>query len=288
MDVPCKATPVLRPARSGRLLPLIVGVALGLGGVACRPLPAPTAHPPLPRVVARSGQPVAASVWPVRRSTPSAPRCLVALTFDDGPYGPPYPGLTARVLTHLERAHAYATFFLIGHHLVLTGDQTPVLLRRMQADGDTIGNHSYSHAVESGYRTYAAWYGQPQRGLLADFAAADATLGPLLGEPQFRDRIVRLPGAQPRTHPRLTQALQTQGRRVYGWDIDFDPDRGAAYTLPVVERVIARRCAEQGRVIVLTHDWVFARLGFGPLDTLLRWLGQQGDATVPLPFATRP
>lgn len=221
-------------------------------------------------------------------STPTAPRCQVAITIDDGPYGPPYPGLTARMLQHLEQYHAHVTFFLIGHHLVLTGAEAPVLVKRMREDGDAIGNHSYSHAVESAYRTYPAWYGQPVIGLLADFAEADVALGRVLGEPGFHASLARLPGSQPLTHQALTHALEAQGRHVYGWDIDFDPPRGVAYTLPVVERVVSQKCAAQRQVIVLTHDWVFVRPGFGQLDALLSWLGHQGYATVALPFSNNP
>jgi peptidoglycan-N-acetylglucosamine deacetylase len=61
----------------------------------------------------------------------------VALTFDDGP-GP----ATAAILSELEREQAPATFFVVGEHVA--GHEG--LLRRMLADGDGIGDHSFSHA----------------------------------------------------------------------------------------------------------------------------------------------
>jgi peptidoglycan/xylan/chitin deacetylase (PgdA/CDA1 family) len=61
----------------------------------------------------------------------------VALTFDDGP-GP----ATAAILSELERERAPATFFVVGEHVA--GHEG--LLRRMLADGDVIGDHSFSHA----------------------------------------------------------------------------------------------------------------------------------------------
>lgn len=62
--------------------------------------------------------------------------CL-ALTFDDGPN----PLTTPQILTELEQAHIPATFFLVGNRVA--GNEG--LLRRMAADGDEIGNHSWSH-----------------------------------------------------------------------------------------------------------------------------------------------
>ncbi|WP_404339803.1 glycosyltransferase [Sphingomonas sp. MMS12-HWE2-04] len=61
----------------------------------------------------------------------------IALTFDDGPD----PTWTPRILDVLEKAHVPATFFVIGENAL----QQPGLLRRIVADGDEIGNHSYTH-----------------------------------------------------------------------------------------------------------------------------------------------
>jgi peptidoglycan/xylan/chitin deacetylase (PgdA/CDA1 family) len=62
--------------------------------------------------------------------------CL-ALTFDDGPN----PETTPQVISELEQAQIHATFFLVGSRIAGNED----LLRRMYADGDQIGNHSWTH-----------------------------------------------------------------------------------------------------------------------------------------------
>lgn len=64
-------------------------------------------------------------------------RCL-ALTFDDGPN----PIATPMILDILERQHVQATFFVVGTRAATQG----AILRRMYADGNEIGNHSWSHA----------------------------------------------------------------------------------------------------------------------------------------------
>jgi cellulose synthase/poly-beta-1,6-N-acetylglucosamine synthase-like glycosyltransferase/peptidoglycan/xylan/chitin deacetylase (PgdA/CDA1 family) len=97
----------------------------------------PTSRPGTTKVPERisDGGPV---VDPARPRTPgrSLPDKTIALTFDDGP-----TEWTPRVLDVLERHHVPATFFVIGSHVA----QRPALLRRMVADGDEIGVHTFTH-----------------------------------------------------------------------------------------------------------------------------------------------
>ena len=65
------------------------------------------------------------------------PSKVIALTFDDGPNEP----YTSEVLDILEKNQVQATFFQIGYNVRLY----PEVSRRMVADGDIIGNHTYSH-----------------------------------------------------------------------------------------------------------------------------------------------
>lgn len=74
---------------------------------------------------------------PVILWTGSASRKQVALTFDDGPN----PAKTPALLDALEKAHAPATFFVVGSR----AEQAPGLLHRMTERGDEVENHSYTH-----------------------------------------------------------------------------------------------------------------------------------------------
>ena len=60
-----------------------------------------------------------------------------ALTFDDGPH----PVNTPKVLDILKRSGARATFFVVGRKV----REYPALIRRMVAEGHTLGNHSDNH-----------------------------------------------------------------------------------------------------------------------------------------------
>ncbi|CCO08698.1 polysaccharide deacetylase family protein [Desulforamulus hydrothermalis] len=62
---------------------------------------------------------------------------LVALTFDDGPD----PDYTPQVLDVLQQYQAKATFFLVGQHAV----QNQGLVKRIIAEGHSIGTHGYLH-----------------------------------------------------------------------------------------------------------------------------------------------
>ena len=61
----------------------------------------------------------------------------IALTFDDGPY-PPY---TDRLLDVLKAKGIHVTFFLVAEQ----AQQYPELVRRMKAEGHTVGLHAFRH-----------------------------------------------------------------------------------------------------------------------------------------------
>ncbi|MBR3786473.1 MAG: polysaccharide deacetylase family protein [Firmicutes bacterium] len=65
---------------------------------------------------------------------------LVALTFDDGP-GP----YTKKIVSCLKKNDSRATFYVLGQRV----KSYPSTLRAMQAAGNEIGNHSYSHPLLS-------------------------------------------------------------------------------------------------------------------------------------------
>lgn len=61
----------------------------------------------------------------------------VAITFDDGPD----PEWTPKILDILKQKHATATFFLIG----IQTDKFSSLAKRIYDEGNTIGNHTFTH-----------------------------------------------------------------------------------------------------------------------------------------------
>jgi peptidoglycan/xylan/chitin deacetylase (PgdA/CDA1 family) len=62
----------------------------------------------------------------------------VVLTFDDGPW----PPTTPKVLATLRKQCVLATFFLIGKPAL----EHPTMVRRIAAEGHSIGTHTWSHS----------------------------------------------------------------------------------------------------------------------------------------------
>jgi len=61
----------------------------------------------------------------------------VTLTFDDGPH----PDYTPQLLAILKQYNIKATFFVVGE----MAEQYPDLVKAEQAEGHTVGNHTYHH-----------------------------------------------------------------------------------------------------------------------------------------------
>lgn len=162
-------------------------------------------------------------------SSAAAEGGVIYPTFDDGPH----PTHTPLVLDTLARHGCTATFFLVGQ----MAERHPEIVRRIAAEGHTIGNHSNSHPEFKRL-------GLPQQ--LAELRAADATLQPLAGKGPIPFRTPR--GALP---PRLVAHLALRGRRIVYWSYDsLDYRRPDPATL--IEML--RRQPPHAGDIVLMHD----------------------------------
>jgi peptidoglycan-N-acetylglucosamine deacetylase len=127
----------------------------------------------------------------------------IALTFDDGPWNDP---TTSGFLAVLEREHVPATFFEIGRQIA-PYDPGGAVERRMLADGDMIGDHSWSHP------DVAALPASQQRSQLLETATAirHATGGftPCLWRPPYGD-----------ISPRLVALARSLGFLTIMWNVD--------------------------------------------------------------------
>ena len=125
----------------------------------------------------------------------------IALTFDDGP-SPVYTEPILRIL----RSHGVkATFFVCGRNV----ERHPEILQRVQAEGHTIGNHSYSHPFPF-FRRRAFF----AREIDLTQTAIEKVIGkrPTFFRPPFGARWLGL-------HP----VLQARGRRLVNWsDTGYD------------------------------------------------------------------
>jgi peptidoglycan/xylan/chitin deacetylase (PgdA/CDA1 family) len=122
----------------------------------------------------------------------------VYLTFDDGPD----PETTPAILDTLRRHQARATFFVVGRQ----ARKHPELVRRMIAEGHTVGGHSYFHEHPS--RVGAAR-------LMREIERTDDWLDAMVG---VRPRLFRPP------HGKLSLAklvrLAMAGKTIVLWNRD--------------------------------------------------------------------
>src|SRR6266404_283014 len=127
----------------------------------------------------------------------------VVLTFDDGPW----PPTTPRVLAALAKECVRATFFLIGK----PASEHPELVRRIAAEGHTIGHHTWLHRSLMRIKPSETTE-EINRGIAADEMALHGVATTIPGTPFFR-----FPGFE--TTPSTLDLLQSRGIVVFGTDL---------------------------------------------------------------------
>lgn len=99
------------------------------------------------------------------------------LTFDDGPSAE----VTESILDTLKKYNIKATFFVVGKN----AESYPDILKRIDAEGHSIGNHSYSHNYDYLYSSDKAFDGEMN--------ACSNVINSILGK-EYQNRIFRFPG----------------------------------------------------------------------------------------------
>ena len=161
----------------------------------------------------------------------------VVLTFDDGPH----PGTTEQVLKALAHACVHATFFVVGQHAA----EHPALLKRIIAEGHTVGHHSQTHPMTLADIPYDKAVADIERGFTADDKAAYGSAGV-----QPRVPFFRFPGFG--SSPELLAYLSKRGIGVFGADLwagDWNP-----MTPEEQLTLTMHRLDHAKRGIILFHD----------------------------------
>jgi peptidoglycan/xylan/chitin deacetylase (PgdA/CDA1 family) len=152
----------------------------------------------------------------------------VALTFDDGPN----PDATPLILDALAERKVRATFFILGRH----AEQWPELVKRVAAEGHSIGNHGYFHR-KLHFKSPA-------------YVRNDLTLGTRAIETiaGVHPRLFRAPHGF--RSPWVSSIAKSLGQRTVGWSFGvWDSDRPGRDV--IVERIL--KGARPGSILLL-HD----------------------------------
>lgn len=160
----------------------------------------------------------------------------VVLTFDDGPW----PPTTPKVLAALAQECVRATFFLIGK----PASEHPELVRRIAAEGHTIGHHTWTHRslmrIPPSQTTE-----EIDRGISAVETALHGVATRVPSTPFFR-----FPGFE--STPATLDLLQSRGIVVFGSDL-WASDWNAMTPSQELKLIIDRlKTARKG--IILFHD----------------------------------
>jgi peptidoglycan/xylan/chitin deacetylase (PgdA/CDA1 family) len=153
----------------------------------------------------------------------------IALTFDDGPWWEPP---ASQFVSLLAREHAPATFFEVGEHIA-TYDPHGTVEREMLADGDMIGDHTWSHPDLLGLSAA----GQRDQIARAATAIGKATGG-------FQPCLFRPPDGTADTA--LLALARSMGFATIQWDVD-PRDWALPGTSAIVNNVIAH--AHDGAIV---------------------------------------
>ncbi|MBB4611937.1 glycosyltransferase [Novosphingobium taihuense] len=166
---------------------------------------------------------------------------MVSLTFDDGPD----PKWTPQILSILERYHVPATFFIVGEN----GVTNPGLLSRIVADGNEIGNHSYTHPNMAD---------EAKTGIGLELNATQRLIEAFTGRSTRLFRAPYFGDAEPTTPDELIPALiaQQKGYTVVGLHVDpGDWKRPGAQA--IVDRTLQQvyaADADRSANVILLHD----------------------------------
>lgn len=153
-----------------------------------------------------------------------------ALTFDDGPH----PEYTPAILDILAQHQVHATFFIIGEH----ARQHPQLIRRMYAEGHSVGLHSQRHQ-----RTFNIL---PRGKIIEDLYACAASISDASGQPP--PRLFRPPVGL--RSPQVADAVNMLGLVPVLWSHRaWDTGHNSAAT---IEQNLLT--AAQPRQLILAHD----------------------------------
>ncbi|SEM44863.1 Peptidoglycan/xylan/chitin deacetylase, PgdA/CDA1 family [Syntrophus gentianae] len=185
----------------------------------------------------------------------------VALTVDDGPD----PEMTPRLLDLLGQRGMKATFFVTGRQVL----RHPELIRKILAEGHTVGNHSFSHDVLLMLRSSRRLAEEIDR------------LQEVLSSFGIRPRVFRPPVGI--TNPRLGPVLRRRGMSC----VNFDCRALDAGNRRI--KGISRKLLKKMRPgsILLIHDFrpsekTDIRQWITEIDALLEGIARCGYKVVPL------
>jgi peptidoglycan/xylan/chitin deacetylase (PgdA/CDA1 family) len=209
---------------------------------------------------------IPAHTEPIIYTTPQQP--TVYLTFDDGP-----SAQTSKVLDILHNEGITASFFVLGE----MAEQHPDLIKRIDKEGHTIGNHSYNHVYEQLYSDIGEFWRQIQK--------TEKIVYDICG---LKPELVRAPGGTSRHFNAFYYYdMDEAGYTTIDWNMDSaDSTRADITAQEIVERV--KQSGLRHEVILLMHDGAGHGQTVQALPEIIDYFKKKGYAFAPLTTLVKP
>lgn len=186
------------------------------------------------------------------------------LTFDDGP-----SENTLLVLEILKEYNVPATFFVTGTNI--SGDEH--IYKRILSEGHALGNHTYSHNLNTIYRSVDVF--------LEDLLQMEQII---FEQTELKPDIIRFPGGSSNTVAsssvmrELISTLTERGYDYFDWNISPEDSAGGVVSAETVINNMDRGIRKHaGRdIVVLLHDHYSSHYTVQALPRIIEMLSDQG------------
>ncbi len=203
---------------------------------------------------------------------------IAFLTFDDGPS----ITVTPMVLNTLKHYGINATFFLIGK-MVDESAQSKAVVRMIAADGNSIGNHSYTHEYQINMAN-SLFPGNKMdvARVMNEFDETNKAIGNALGR-KFTTRIFRLPGGyvsrvyyKDPNLPQFNAAIKARGIYCIDWTLDDRDSEGRPLNSDQIFQNVKNGVGNNEKVVILMHDTYGKEQTAKALPQIIDYLKGQG------------
>lgn len=195
------------------------------------------------------------------------------LTFDDGPS----VTVTPKILDTLKQYKINGTFFVLGSNIE-QGEGSKEVLKRTFQEGNSIGNHSYSHNLKKLYphnRVNVNYF-------MEEVDKTNETIKSVLGQ-DFNTRVIRMPGGYMSRQyyndpnlPAFDARLKEKNMCHIDWNAyDFDSEgkwKNSDQLLSEVKSSVGNK----QKVVILMHDTYGKEETAKALPKIIEYLKSQG------------
>lgn len=198
---------------------------------------------------------------------------VVYLTFDDGPS----ETVTPQILDILKAENVHATFFLMGKYID-SSEASKNLVKREVAEGNAIGNHTYSH-------NYNYLYPNTKINVdncMADIEKTNQSLKNLLGQ-DFSTRAIRFPGGHMTWKGKdsagmdaMDKALHDKDYHQIDWNALSKDAEGAPKNAAQLIQEVKNTVGKREKAIILMHDTYGKEETAKALPGIIKYLKEQG------------